>query len=121
MLIIEDHLDSRDRCATALIAAGFRVRTARTGFEGIVKAAALHPDIILINPGLEGLDGWDTARLLKGCSSTAEIPLIALAEGSPASESVTAAGFGALIARSDPDDILVREIGALLVGVTPRP
>jgi CheY-like chemotaxis protein len=118
VLIIEDRGDARERCAAALADAGFRVRSARTGFEGIVKAAALHPDIILINPGLSGLDGCETARLLKGCCSTATIPLIAYADGAsaPASEAIEAAGFGAVIARTDPDEILVRQIGALIPG-----
>lgn len=101
---------------TALASAGFRVRTARTGFEGIVKAAALRPDLILINPSLGGLDGWDTARLLKGCSSTSAIPLVAYVDEctAPAPDAMEAAGFGALIARTDPDERLVRQVGALL-------
>jgi DNA-binding response OmpR family regulator len=116
VLIIEDRGDARERCATALAGAGFRVRSARTGFEGIVKAAALSPDIILINPALTGLDGWETARLLKGCCSTATIPLVAYADAAcaPASDAMEAAGFGAVIPRTESDESFVRAIGALM-------
>ena len=49
-----------------------------TGAEGIAKAAAERPDLILMDLNLPEIDGWEAARRLKADPATRDIPIIAL-------------------------------------------
>ena len=77
ILIVEDHIDSLEVLTIQLKAMGYEVIEATTGEEGIEKAQALHPEIILMDLGLPGINGIETAHRLKKNPVTANIPVIA--------------------------------------------
>jgi signal transduction histidine kinase/DNA-binding response OmpR family regulator len=77
VLIVEAsprHLEDGVEQLTAL---GYRVAIARSGLEALEKARNLQPCIILLNPILPLLSGWDVVKLLKGDGGTASIPIVA--------------------------------------------
>ncbi len=55
---------------------GYRVVIARSGTEAVEKARRLQPKVILLNPLLPLLSGWDVLTLLKTDNQTYEIPVI---------------------------------------------
>jgi two-component system cell cycle response regulator DivK len=57
---------------------GYEIISAATGAEGIAKAAAEQPDLILMDLNLPEIDGWEATRRLKADPATCEIPIIAL-------------------------------------------
>ena len=59
-----------------LIARGFIVEVARDGLEGVRKARALQPDLILMDLFLARMDSLDVITQLKGCACTWDIPTI---------------------------------------------
>jgi CheY-like chemotaxis protein len=65
ILIIEDNEDAREALRLQLQIAGHDVHAAATGPEGIQKAADLQPDVVLLDIGLPGLDGYQVARQLR--------------------------------------------------------
>lgn len=77
ILIVEDHIDSLEVLTIQLEAMGYEVIEATTGEEGIEKAQALHPQIILMDLGLPGINGIEAAHRLKKNPETANIPVIA--------------------------------------------
>jgi CheY-like chemotaxis protein len=77
ILIVEDHVDSLEVLTTQLQAMGYEVIEATTGEEGIEKAQTLHPEIILMDLGLPGINGIEAAQRLKKNPETANIPVIA--------------------------------------------
>ncbi|MEK7340905.1 MAG: response regulator [Candidatus Binatota bacterium] len=77
ILIVEDHIDSLEVLTIQLKAMGYEVIEATTGEEGIEKAQALHPEIILMDLGLPGINGIEAAHRLKKNPETANIPVIA--------------------------------------------
>lgn len=77
ILIVEDHIDSLEVLTIQLKAMGYDVIEATTGEEGIEKAQALHPEIILMDLGLPGINGIEAAHRLKKNPETANIPVIA--------------------------------------------
>lgn len=77
ILIVEDHIDSLEVLTIQLKAMGYEVIEATTGEEGIEKAQALHPQIILMDLGLPGINGIEAAHRLKKNPETANIPVIA--------------------------------------------
>jgi signal transduction histidine kinase len=76
ILIIEDDADGREALRMQLMIAGHEVFEAVTGDEGIEAAARVKPEIVLLDIGLPGLDGYQVARQLK--ASNGRLRLIAI-------------------------------------------
>lgn len=57
----------------------YRVAIARSGTEALEKARQLQPRVILLNPELPLLSGWDVLILLKADARTQKIPAIVMA------------------------------------------
>jgi CheY-like chemotaxis protein len=81
VLIAGGDESSRELREAQLRAAGFRVSTARTGFEAIVKASCQVPDLILLDDSLSDIEPNETGRLLTTCPVTSHIPVVRLAAG----------------------------------------
>jgi len=112
ILVVEDFDDAREMYRDYLEFAGFRVETARDGREGIEKARALQPDLILMDLSLPGIDGWEATRLLKAAPETRQIIIIALSAHALATEGerARAAGCDGFIAKPCLPPDLVLEI-----------
>ena len=78
ILLVEDNEMNRDMLSRRLLRNGYEVLVAIDGGEGLAKARAESPDLILMDMSLPGLDGWEATRQLKAEPGTREIPVIAL-------------------------------------------
>lgn len=78
ILLVEDNEMNRDMLSRRLQRRGFEVDTAVDGQEGIDKAHAGTPDLILMDMSLPVVDGWEATRRLKADAQTQAIPVIAL-------------------------------------------
>jgi two-component system cell cycle response regulator DivK len=78
ILLIEDNEMNRDMLSRRLMRAGYNVRMATSGEEGIAIAQSCRPDLILMDLQLPGMNGWQVASYLKSDPATQLIPLIAL-------------------------------------------
>ena len=78
ILLVEDNEMNRDMLSRRLIRRGYEVTLAVDGAEGVARAKADSPDLILMDMSLPVMDGWDASRALKGDPVTARIPVIAL-------------------------------------------
>ena len=78
ILVVEDNEPSRDALCRRLERRGYRVRSAVDGEEAVAIARATLPDLILMDLGLPGIDGWEATRRLKRSEPTRRIPLIVL-------------------------------------------
>ncbi len=78
ILIVEDNPSNLDLIRMILQANGFVVEAARDGQEGWEKAAALRPDLILMDVQLPGIDGLSLTRKLKTSPQTADLKVVAL-------------------------------------------
>ena len=56
---------------------GHTVRHAANGPEAIEKAREFHPDLMLIDIGMPGMDGYEVARRLRQQTETQHIKLVA--------------------------------------------
>ncbi|MFC4998762.1 response regulator [Dactylosporangium cerinum] len=75
VLIIDDDARAAELLMTYLAAAGYQVRVAPGGEEGLTAARAWVPDAILLDVVMPGLDGWDVIRELKHEDSLRGIPV----------------------------------------------
>ena len=78
ILVVDDHADSREMCATLLAISGFRTAEAANGIEALSMGRALAPDCILMDLSLPGIDGREATRQLKADPRTRDIPVIAV-------------------------------------------
>ncbi|MGB8702035.1 MAG: response regulator [Thermosynechococcaceae cyanobacterium] len=89
ILIIDDEEPIREVVQICLTKLGhWETILASSGAEGLLKAEAEHPDAILLDMSMPGMDGTATFRKLQGNPSTQSIPVIFLtAKVQPAEQS----------------------------------
>lgn len=78
VLIVEDNLDAAEAMLLLLRGMGHEVAAVNDGHEAAAAARAFHPDVILLDIGLPGLDGYELAKLLRTMPETRQARLIAV-------------------------------------------
>ncbi len=117
ILIIDDEDDIREVAALSLEAtAGWQIFTARSGAEGISMAMAQHPDAILMDVMMPGVDGPTTFRSMQGIPAIAGIPVLFLTAKVQGVDQRRFADLGVAAVLCKPFDplTLAQEISAVL-------
>jgi len=78
ILVVEDDHVIRELLVVNLKMEGHEAVTAADGNEALEVVARTHPDVVLLDMMLPGLDGWEVTSRLKGDSETSAIPIVAL-------------------------------------------
>ena len=78
ILIIDDDADIVEAMRLVLEKRGHKVSIAGEGNEGLEKARAEKPEVIILDVMMPGLDGFEVARELKGDSRTRDIAILML-------------------------------------------
>jgi two-component system CheB/CheR fusion protein len=78
VVVVEDNPDNRDMLCELLRYAGFTCHTADDGPAGLALVREVRPDVVIIDVGLPGMNGFDLARALRKDPTFAETYLIAL-------------------------------------------
>jgi len=78
VLVIEDNTDAAESLREALELGHHVVEVAYAGPEGIEKARAFSPDVVLCDIGLPGLDGYEVARAFRADPGLGSAYLVAL-------------------------------------------
>jgi len=76
LLVVEDNTELLELMRLGLKQAGFTIYTATNGVEGLKKARALRPDLIILDLVLPELDGFAVCEAIKRGADTAAIPII---------------------------------------------
>jgi PAS domain S-box-containing protein len=76
VLIIDDDPATRDLLARFLQRDGFQVATAADGREGLDRARALRPRVILLDVTMPRMDGWSVLRALRADAELGDTPII---------------------------------------------
>lgn len=77
ILIVEDNPDMRDLLAIRVQMTGYLPIVATQGKEGVEKANAEKPDLILMDMMMPVMDGWQATRALRASRETKDIPILA--------------------------------------------
>ena len=89
---------------------GFEVFTTDNGANVIHEAKVHHPEIVLLDVFMAGIDGRDICRLLKACDETKDIPIIMFSAHTNASEIMNSCKADDFIAKPFDSRDLVNKI-----------
>ncbi len=78
LLIVEDNRDMREMLGLILERLGYIPVLAGDGKDGVEKAIAEKPNLILMDMMMPVMDGWEAARALRANPETKEIPILAI-------------------------------------------
>jgi len=109
VLVVEDDADAREMYEILLDGSGFRVASANNGLDGIDRARALQPQLILMDLSLPSVDGLEASRRLKSEATTRDIPIVALS-GKPIDDPGGKRLFAATLLKPCLPDDLVAEV-----------
>jgi two-component system, OmpR family, KDP operon response regulator KdpE len=101
ILVVDDEPQILRALGTNLKARGYDIDLAPTGEAALTLAARHHPDVVVLDLGLPGIDGIDVIRGLRGWSS---VPIVVLSVREAESDKVAALDAGA-------DDFVTKPFG----------
>jgi len=78
VLVVDDSQEQCDLYAFMLEPAAATVATATRGEDAVALARANHPDVVLVDLMMPGIDGWEVCKRLKADPATAAIPIVIL-------------------------------------------
>jgi PAS domain S-box-containing protein len=65
VLVVDDNVDYADSIALLLQTSGYVVEVVHTGPEALLAAAEFRPDVMVLDIGLPGMDGYEVARQIR--------------------------------------------------------
>ena len=92
VLVVDDEPQIRRALRTNLAARGYEVDLAGTGEEALASAAARHPDVVVLDLGLPGIDGIAVVEGLRGWTA---VPIIVLSVRDAEADKIAALDAGA--------------------------
>jgi CheY-like chemotaxis protein len=109
ILLVEDNADIGETLRDLLELLGHDVDLATDGVRGVQRALESRPEVMLVDIGLPGIDGYEVARQVRASAHGPEMILLALTGyGRPEDrQKARDAGFDAhLVKPVDPDELL---------------
>lgn len=107
ILVVEDGEDAAASLAALLRLHGFDTHTARTGTQAVALAAALGPQVMIVDLGLPDVNG---VEVIRRCRAAADAPAMVVVSGYGDEEhrtAATAAGAAAyLVKPADPKELV---------------
>lgn len=120
VLIIDDEPDNIELLTRRLVRRGFVVLSAMSAEDGIAKAVAEQPDIVLMDIKMPIVDGFEATLRLKADPATKAIPVIALTNHAMQEDRDRAAAAGADEYETKPLDLdrLLAKIQTLVTKIS---
>ena len=78
ILVVDDNVDAADSLAILLRMAGYVVEIAYDGLEALKTARSFQPDVVLLDIGLPGMDGYEVVQELKAMPEMQQSVLVAV-------------------------------------------
>jgi two-component system CheB/CheR fusion protein len=78
VLVTDDHVDGAETLAILLRLVGHDVRVAHSGHDALEIAAVFRPEVVFLDVGMPGMDGYETAMLLRRIAGLERTLLVAV-------------------------------------------
>ena len=109
VLVVDDVEEVRELIAWVLRDAGFLVRTAANGLEGLLTAYEMRPDVIVMDLSMPVLNGLEATRLIKATQATRESKIIAHTGNASVPRSLER-WFVDIMSKPSPPDVMVAAV-----------
>jgi CheY-like chemotaxis protein len=121
ILLVDDFDDHREGYAEYFRAEAFRVLEARDGGEALARAFDEVPDVVVMDLGLPGMDGWEATRRLKADPRTRRVPVVALTghAGAVYARAAVEAGCDSFVVKPCRPQRLLDEVRRLIARAAP--
>ncbi|HET8538284.1 MAG TPA: hybrid sensor histidine kinase/response regulator [Anaeromyxobacter sp.] len=116
VLCIEGNEATRARVKSLLEARGFAVDTSDSGLDGLSRALARPPDLVIADVHLPDIEGYEVAARLKRDGALARVPFLAVGDSREDHDLALAAGADGFVERALDDERLGEEVSACLAG-----
>lgn len=115
ILVVDDSPTERHFMVEILTKSGYQVVTAENGEDGIAKAKAEKPDLVLMDVVMPGLNGYQATRTLTRDEDTKNIPVIVCTSKGQETDKIWGLRQGALdyLVKPVKADELLAKIAAL--------
>ncbi|MBA3596634.1 MAG: response regulator [Methylibium sp.] len=112
VLVVDDNRDAAETVALYLELAGHEVKTVGDGMQAMASAPVYAPDVVVLDIGLPGLDGYEVARRLRQTPQTRDALILALTGYGQKGDQQQAidAGFDAHFVKPADPELLVKRI-----------
>jgi CheY-like chemotaxis protein len=123
VLIVEDDLSTRLLYREYLSRCGFRIVDAHNGHQALAKVYEVHPDAVLTDLAVPGLDGFQFSRVLQQSAVTRSIPILAVtghSEYLDQPDRLRQAGIAEVLSKPCSPDLIVQALRRLLRGESVR-
>ncbi|HEY3324611.1 MAG TPA: response regulator [Planctomycetota bacterium] len=116
VLLIDDSMTFRQSLGETLRTRGYSVILAESGEEGLQLASRRHPDAIIVNGVLPGIDGATVIRRLKTDAASRAIPCLMLTAEEGRDEEIRAleAGADAFLRKGEGVEVVLARLTSLL-------
>ena len=114
ILVVDDIATNRDLCRELLSRVGFETRDASNGEEALAVHETWHPDLVLMDLRMPGMNGFDATRRLRSSGSKARIVALTASGLSDAEPDALGAGADLFLRKPYDERDLLRRIGELL-------
>jgi signal transduction histidine kinase len=108
VLVVDDNVDAAESLCDVVAFLGHTVEAVHDGPSALARIRERHPDVVLCDIGLPGMDGYEVARAIRSEPALAHVRLVAVSGYAQPEDRARArrAGFDAHVAKpADPADI----------------
>ena len=114
ILIVEDQADVAQLIDVVLKGEGYAVAIAKDGAQGLMLARDWHPDLILMDIMLPGVDGGALIERLRQEPETSDLPIIAMSASRTLRDRTAELQADALLSKPFDVDALLVQVSFLL-------
>jgi diguanylate cyclase len=104
ILIVDDAPDNSEVLQIMLRWEGFVTQIASSGEEALASVAATPPDLMLLDLGLPGMNGWEVTSQMQGNLASRDIPVLIISGRGDAATRLRALNAGAV-------DFILKPVG----------
>jgi PAS domain S-box-containing protein len=108
VLVVDDNVDAAESLCDVVAFLGHAVEAVHDGATAVARVRERHPDVVLCDIGLPGMDGYAVAQAIRSEPGLADVRLVAVSGYAQPEDRARArrAGFDAHVAKpADPADI----------------
>jgi CheY-like chemotaxis protein len=116
VLVVDDNEDNRELFAMVLERLGYTIELAVDGLDGLERAQALSPNVILMDLAMPRMDGFEATRAIRAIPELASVHIIAVTAFTDAlsAQRALAAGCDEVLPKPITPDVLTVHIEAAL-------